>query len=75
MLLASAHPACSSPSPLPQQLQLLGRDLDSAKDPTKVTSYDKLHVENSRMGRSKFKTLRKIRSGNTRQRIMDFENM
>lgn len=62
-------------SKIREQLALLGRDLDTAKDPTKLTSYDRLHVENVRHGRDKFKTLRKIRSGNTRQRIMDFENM
>jgi hypothetical protein len=54
---------------------MLGRDLDTAKDPTMLTSYDRLHTENIRHGRDKFKTLRRIRSGNTRQRIMDFENM
>eukprot|EP00730_Choanoeca_flexa_P010325 TRINITY_DN17499_c0_g1_i1.p1 TRINITY_DN17499_c0_g1~~TRINITY_DN17499_c0_g1_i1.p1 ORF type:complete len:581 (+),score=151.96 TRINITY_DN17499_c0_g1_i1:107-1849(+) len=57
------------------QLAMLGKDLDAAKDPTKVTSFDKLHSQNVDAGRDKFKTLRQIRSGNVRQRIMDFENM
>ncbi len=54
---------------------MLGKDLDAAKDPTKVSSFDKLHHENVKQGRDKYSTLKKISAGNTRQRIMDFENM
>ncbi|EDQ92003.1 uncharacterized protein MONBRDRAFT_17480 [Monosiga brevicollis MX1] len=57
------------------QLAMLGRDLDAARDPTKVTSFDRLHSDNVVHGRDKFKTLQKIRSGNVRQRILEFEDM
>ncbi len=40
-----------------------------------MTQLDVLHLENVQMGRDKFKTLKQIRSGNTKNRILNFENM
>lgn len=37
------------------------------------TQDDLLHAENVRAGRDKYKTLRQIRQGNTKQRIDEFE--
>ena len=53
----------------------LGAELDAAMDPDKVTAFDRLHKLNKAEGKSKFKTLQRIRAGNTRQRILDFESM
>ncbi|EGD73066.1 RDX protein [Salpingoeca rosetta] len=58
-----------------QQLESLGAELDAAMDPEKVSAFDKLHRLNKSQGRNKFKTLQRIRAGNTRQRILDFESM
>eukprot|EP00049_Salpingoeca_infusionum_P018341 m.356792 g.356792 ORF g.356792 m.356792 type:complete len:572 (+) comp17627_c0_seq1:373-2088(+) len=58
-----------------QQLASLGAELDQALDQSKVTQLDRLHYQNRAEGRDKFKTLRKIRSGNTKQRILEYENM
>eukprot|EP00052_Salpingoeca_macrocollata_P019761 m.164627 g.164627 ORF g.164627 m.164627 type:complete len:587 (-) comp21064_c0_seq1:25-1785(-) len=58
-----------------EQLEELARTLDAARDHTKESSMDNLHTINVSLGRDKFKTLRQIRSGNTRKRILDFENM
>lgn len=40
-----------------------------------MTQNDVLYNENVKMGRDKYKTLRQIRSGNTRSRVDEFENM
>jgi len=53
----------------------LGSELDKARDSTKLSKMDLLHAQGVAEGRNKFKTLKKIRSGNTRTRIQDFENM
>lgn len=58
-----------------EQLQQLGRELESAKDVTKVTRNDQLHKKNVEEGRDKYKTLREIRKGNTKRRVDQFENM
>lgn len=55
------------------QLLALSSELAAARDDTKDTQYDKLHTENVRAGRDKYKTLRQIRMGNTKQRIDEFE--
>ncbi|KAL2099310.1 hypothetical protein ACEWY4_005790 [Coilia grayii] len=55
------------------QLMALSSELASARDETKATQNDLLHSENVRAGRDKYKTLRQIRMGNTKQRIDEFE--
>ncbi|XP_015234358.1 radixin [Cyprinodon tularosa] len=58
-----------------KQLQALTSELAEARDDTKKTQNDMLHAENVRAGRDKYKTLRQIRQGNTKQRIDEFESM
>uniref|UniRef100_A0AAX7UKD7 FERM domain-containing protein n=1 Tax=Astatotilapia calliptera TaxID=8154 RepID=A0AAX7UKD7_ASTCA len=58
-----------------QQLQTLSSELAEARDDTKKTQNDVLHAENVKAGRDKYKTLRQIRQGNTKQRIDEFECM
>ncbi|XP_017159261.1 radixin-like isoform X2 [Poecilia reticulata] len=58
-----------------QQLQTLSSELADARDETKKTQNDVLHAENVKQGRDKYKTLRQIRQGNTKQRIDEFESM
>ena len=69
--LACANPLLSvSPSP-----KALSSELANARDETKKTANDMIHAENMRLGRDKYKTLRQIRQGNTKQRIDEFESM
>uniref|UniRef100_A0A673GNF1 Ezrin-like n=1 Tax=Sinocyclocheilus rhinocerous TaxID=307959 RepID=A0A673GNF1_9TELE len=56
-----------------KQLLALTSELSQARDDTKKTPNDLLHTENVRAGRDKYKTLRQIRQGNTKQRIDEFE--
>lgn len=56
-------------------LQTLSSELANARDETKKTQNDMLHAENVKAGRDKYKTLRQIRQGNTKQRIDEFESM
>lgn len=56
-------------------LQALKQDLAQSRDETKETAMDKIHRENVRQGRDKYKTLREIRKGNTKRRVDQFENM
>lgn len=56
-------------------LQALKQDLAQSRDETKETVMDKIHRENVRQGRDKYKTLREIRKGNTKRRVDQFENM
>ncbi|KAG2457024.1 RADI protein, partial [Polypterus senegalus] len=58
-----------------KQLQALSSELAQARDHTKKTQNDVLHAENVKAGRDKYKTLRQIRQGNTKQRIDEFESM
>ncbi|XP_037963751.1 moesin/ezrin/radixin homolog 1 isoform X1 [Plutella xylostella] len=60
---------------LHNQLKALKEDLAQSRDETKETSMDKIHRENVRQGRDKYKTLREIRKGNTKRRVDQFENM
>lgn len=55
--------------------QALKQDLAQSRDETKETMMDKIHRENVRQGRDKYKTLREIRKGNTKRRVDQFENM
>lgn len=56
-------------------VQALSSELAEARDDSKKTTNDMLHAENVRAGRDKYKTLRQIRQGNTKQRIDEFESM
>ncbi|KAL4630557.1 ezrin-like [Arapaima gigas] len=56
-----------------KQLLALSSELAQARDESKKTQNDLLHTENVRAGRDKYKTLRQIRQGNTKQRIDEFE--
>lgn len=60
---------------LHDQLKALKQDLAQSRDDTKETVNDKIHRENVRQGRDKYKTLREIRRGNTKRRVDQFENM
>uniref|UniRef100_A0A2K5XVJ1 Ezrin n=1 Tax=Mandrillus leucophaeus TaxID=9568 RepID=A0A2K5XVJ1_MANLE len=56
-----------------RQLLTLSSELSQARDENKRTHNDIIHNENMRQGRDKYKTLRQIRQGNTKQRIDEFE--
>lgn len=56
-------------------LQALNRDLESTRVEEYQTQEDKLHADNMRQGRDKYKTLRDIRKGNTKRRVDQFENL
>lgn len=58
-----------------KQLQELTLELDKHKDHDKKTAADLAHESNMREGRDKYKTLRQIRQGNTKQRVDEFESM
>ncbi|CAL8125892.1 unnamed protein product [Orchesella dallaii] len=60
---------------LQSQLRMLKQDLAESRDETKETTLDKIHKENVKQGRDKYKTLREIRKGNTKRRVDQFENM
>ncbi|XP_057306157.1 radixin-like isoform X2 [Hydractinia symbiolongicarpus] len=55
------------------QLKALGSELNQARDETQLTREDVLHEGNLKEGRDKYKTLKQIRQGNTKQRIDEFE--
>lgn len=56
-----------------KMLQQLQEDLQ--KEEKNYSSYDKLHMQNQKEGRDKYKTLKQIRQGNTKQRVDEFEAM
>uniref|UniRef100_A0A3P8Z678 FERM domain-containing protein n=1 Tax=Esox lucius TaxID=8010 RepID=A0A3P8Z678_ESOLU len=56
-----------------EQLMSLSEELAQTRDDTRKTQNDLLHTENVRAGRDKYKTLRQIRMGNTKQRVDEFE--
>ncbi|XP_037531018.1 moesin [Nematolebias whitei] len=60
---------------LQKNLKFLSTELARAVDESKKTPNDLIHAENVRVGRDKYKTLRLIRQGNTKQRIDEFESM
>ncbi|XP_051913881.1 moesin-like isoform X4 [Hippocampus zosterae] len=60
---------------LQKNLKFLSTELAQAVDESKMTANDLIHAENVKAGRDKYKTLRQIRQGNTKQRIDEFESM
>ncbi len=60
---------------LQEQLDMLKQELKETQDSKFQTDNDKLHQENVKAGRDKYKTLKQIRLGNTKQRVDEFENM
>jgi len=58
-----------------QQLKSLSADLQRAKLQGGQTQNDILHSQNVAQGRDKYKTLKQIRQGNTKQRCDMFEAM
>ena len=55
--------------------QELQADLEKDKETRMLSNYDKLHMQNQKEGRDKYKTLKQIRQGNTKQRVDEFEAM
>jgi len=60
---------------LQNQLKSLKEDLANTRDDQQETTMDKIHKENVKQGRDKYKTLREVRKGNTKRRVDQFENM
>lgn len=58
-----------------RQLKSLSADLLHAKNKAAVTQNDVIHQQNVAQGRDKYKTLKQIRQGNTKQRVDMFEAM
>lgn len=56
-----------------KMLQQLQEDLKNEK--REPSEYDILHIQNQKEGRDKYKTLKQIRQGNTKQRVDEFEAM
>ncbi|KAL9968825.1 hypothetical protein ACROYT_G020962 [Oculina patagonica] len=57
-----------------KMLQQLQEDLRKEENKN-LSNYDKLHLQNQKEGRDKYKTLKQIRQGNTKQRVDEFEAM
>merc|ERR1712227_1159564 len=60
---------------LQSQLRGLKEDLANTRDDQQETTMDKIHRENVKQGRDKYKTLREVRKCNTKRRVDQFENM
>eukprot|EP00918_Siedleckia_nematoides_P101196 GHVU01221119.1.p1 GENE.GHVU01221119.1~~GHVU01221119.1.p1 ORF type:complete len:597 (+),score=141.78 GHVU01221119.1:221-2011(+) len=58
-----------------EKMESLSADLAASKDHEMVTRSDVLHAQNVAQGRDKYKTLKQIRQGNTKQRVDMFEAM
>uniref|UniRef100_H2T6H5 Ezrin a n=1 Tax=Takifugu rubripes TaxID=31033 RepID=H2T6H5_TAKRU len=58
---------------LQDKLKALSSELEQAQYENRKTQNDLLHAKNIQAGRDKYKTLRQIRQGNTKQRIDEFE--
>ena len=60
---------------LQSQLRSLKDELSHTRDEPGETTMDRIHKENVKQGRDKYKTLREVRKGNTKRRVDQFENM
>lgn len=60
---------------LQDQLKELKNQLGDLKDTNETTAMDLIHADNVKQGRDKYKTLKQIRRGNTKQRVDQFECM
>lgn len=56
-------------------LQKLQEELEKSRDESQDTPMDRIHRENVKEGRNKYKTLQEIRKGNTVRRVDLFENL
>jgi len=54
---------------------MLSKELAATKVEQQVTRTDMIHRQNVVAGRDKYKTLKQIRQGNTKQRVDMFEAM
>jgi len=54
---------------------MLSKELAATKVDQQVTHADVIHRQNVMAGRDKYKTLKQIRQGNTKQRVDMFEAM
>ena len=54
---------------------MLSKELAASKVEQQVTYTDMIHRQNVTAGRDKYKTLKQIRQGNTKQRVDMFEAM
>lgn len=73
--LEERRTAAEKSEDLQKQLLLLKGDLEQTRDVSMHTKLDKLHEDNVKQGRDKYKTLREIRKGNTKRRVDAFENL
>ncbi|KAF3845422.1 hypothetical protein F7725_008585 [Dissostichus mawsoni] len=78
----SSSPEAEAPAEAPASSSSSSSSSDSPelragriRDDNKKSQNDLLHAENMRVGRDKYKTLRQIRLGNTKQRIDEFESL
>ena len=55
--------------------QVLGKDIYPQLKETKLTTLDHIYADNIQAGRNKYNTLKRIRMGNTKQRVDQFECM
>jgi len=60
---------------LQSQLRSLKDELSHTTVESGETTMDRIHKENVKQGRDKYKTLREVRKGNTKRRVDQFENM
>ena len=60
---------------LQNQLRSLKDELSHTTVESGETTMDRIHKENVKQGRDKYKTLREVRKGNTKRRVDQFENM
>jgi hypothetical protein len=58
-----------------EQLKTLSNELSEVKDESKTSQMDRIHMDNKKKGVDKYKTLKLIRAGNTKQRVDQFENL